>query len=1249
MADLDKESTDNTTSPGSAAAKHAAGAMAKEVYLDQKSTAQTDLVLKKNGTKSVDAKTDSDTGLSAQARDTTSVLRSSAEQNTLAAKVELTPNKNSVDLAKVLVPFDQSSDGVSLTFQANKLSLQAKDSNTLEKLPKDFSNESSGSIKQRLGGGTKDYSTASDNLTKTQEHQSSGNDLQILQTKDFGGTTSKDNSFNAALRDGPPKDSFNVATKDVATPKEFLNTTIKDAAISKEFSNVETKDNSVFLQKERFGGGTKDFSVSAESGGSINDNSVAISKQRYGGGIKDFSGGETKDPSSVTDAKENWGGMKEPISSPKFLENPSAKPTMPLQDDGKLYSRQVEMNDPARVSSMEGRSVADLGKSLSTTDKQNYAVQVDRNTQALSDSGSMQSRIDPKLNTTDYKASSINQILNAGSLQNTEGIHTLESRHEVSPLNANPNRSDSPNAFREDLRSNDLVGHLQTDPIIKDKTSNGSVFDSSFNKVAGTDQSLTDRIAKGGYSSDQLKTPIDSGLKNNLSGGEAGLMTHERDSNVPRDSGQTKIEAPPAAVGESIVRRNDTPSPASLPEGSRSDAPHVETQRADGTHQDSQKIDSPRADVPHSDAARSDAPRSDAPRSDAPHSDAPRGEAPRSDAPRSDAPRSDAPHSDAPHSDAPHSDAPHSDAPRNAAPRSDAPRNDAALNEAARIEHANIDTRSEAARAAQGQASRVEPIKAEFTKAEPTAGTLQLKGEVVVQRVATAGEAIALKTTGGDQAAHVAALAANDAGKASVKIEAATPISDRGISSLNQALGRDSQITLSTKAIADFSSIAKVSAELGIAAGRVTSPLTPLTSPLASSLNAPLSTLTSPISTNLSASIASAINSPLSTALTSAIAGSESAGARGLQPDVRTTSSIDAAAILGAAGKAPLSVVSSAVRGDINIVAGKPGSMNPAGTINGGIGGLKVGEVGGRTFINGRPLIDSSNDRRYLTGAEIGLLIAAVGIAKARMDGRNDKADPKGEKGGLDIERGLRQFSLADGLRRFPGRELTLSALLALTGASKVRDMDLMLGIKTNNERSLRIERTIGSIKKEKIEMILPEFTIPKEEPTDNKDEPVKTDNPLLGLLPAAQNLLRLRKKETDDKEKVSESETPEVSATSKLPVLRFRRIYQVVDGDTLVSIAESKLRDANLGWLIADINKDRLTERKVDGKRVVEACIGEKLQLPLAHEIAAFYKRKDRDADPDNLITIVVESEFDKDRIERNLNEVLGVARGAI
>src|SRR5262249_17399723 len=52
-------------------------------------------------------------------------------------------------------------------------------------------------------------------------------------------------------------------------------------------------------------------------------------------------------------------------------------------------------------------------------------------------------------------------------------------------------------------------------------------------------------------------------------------------------------------------------------------------------------------------------------------------------------------------------------------------------------------------------------------------------------------------------------------------------------------------------------------------------------------------------------------------------------------------------------------------------------------------------------------------------------------------------------------------------------------------------------------------------------------------------------------------------------------------------PVLR-RPTTLISCGDTFVSIAEAFFNDANLAWLIADLNRERTSESRANGRRVV-------------------------------------------------------------
>ncbi len=102
------------------------------------------------------------------------------------------------------------------------------------------------------------------------------------------------------------------------------------------------------------------------------------------------------------------------------------------------------------------------------------------------------------------------------------------------------------------------------------------------------------------------------------------------------------------------------------------------------------------------------------------------------------------------------------------------------------------------------------------------------------------------------------------------------------------------------------------------------------------------------------------------------------------------------------------------------------------------------------------------------------------------------------------------------------------------------------------------------------------------------------------------------------------------------------RRTVLIGSNDTFVSIAERDLlnKDGNLGWLIADINLNRIKETYIDGKRIVEVRSRQTIDIPTADEIIVFMRHRKDEYKAENLVTIVVETQLDREL----LNERLGV-----
>jgi hypothetical protein len=98
-----------------------------------------------------------------------------------------------------------------------------------------------------------------------------------------------------------------------------------------------------------------------------------------------------------------------------------------------------------------------------------------------------------------------------------------------------------------------------------------------------------------------------------------------------------------------------------------------------------------------------------------------------------------------------------------------------------------------------------------------------------------------------------------------------------------------------------------------------------------------------------------------------------------------------------------------------------------------------------------------------------------------------------------------------------------------------------------------------------------------------------------------------------------------------------------ISERDTLVSLAEELFHDANIGWLIADLNADRIKQSWVEGKRVVEIANRQELVVPVWQDIVDFYQNRTTSAVPENLVTIVTATQVDRELLDSALGVVMG------
>lgn len=110
----------------------------------------------------------------------------------------------------------------------------------------------------------------------------------------------------------------------------------------------------------------------------------------------------------------------------------------------------------------------------------------------------------------------------------------------------------------------------------------------------------------------------------------------------------------------------------------------------------------------------------------------------------------------------------------------------------------------------------------------------------------------------------------------------------------------------------------------------------------------------------------------------------------------------------------------------------------------------------------------------------------------------------------------------------------------------------------------------------------------------------------------------------------------------------RERPTFIIGTSDTLVSIAAALYGDGLVGYLLADLNRDRTVQYEKDGRRYVETRAREVLKLPLADDLSLFSKvdREGQTLRVENLVTVVQDSVVDREVVEELLRPVLVAPR---
>ncbi len=87
--------------------------------------------------------------------------------------------------------------------------------------------------------------------------------------------------------------------------------------------------------------------------------------------------------------------------------------------------------------------------------------------------------------------------------------------------------------------------------------------------------------------------------------------------------------------------------------------------------------------------------------------------------------------------------------------------------------------------------------------------------------------------------------------------------------------------------------------------------------------------------------------------------------------------------------------------------------------------------------------------------------------------------------------------------------------------------------------------------------------------------------------------------------------ENSEQSNIAPQETLSSRRRVRIIRGETLNSIAERYFNDTDVSLLIAHINRGRIRDNFVDGKRVIRIKENQELDLPSIDELRVFYQRR--------------------------------------
>lgn len=274
----------------------------------------------------------------------------------------------------------------------------------------------------------------------------------------------------------------------------------------------------------------------------------------------------------------------------------------------------------------------------------------------------------------------------------------------------------------------------------------------------------------------------------------------------------------------------------------------------------------------------------------------------------------------------------------------------------------------------------------------------------------------------------------------------------------------------------------------------------------------------------------------------------------------------------------------------------------------------------------------TSEESRYITGLELGLIIALAGIAKFDPNDRTNR----------------KVFNPSDTQSHSTIEESKIAKTIGKSIENKKVSKRLPSYNWTNEWKSpgkIKVKNVLEKLKKERKDLNAKDFE--KLESSTNAEELISRLNKM-----STKDEKSLDKKHMLSsfsqslREKLKVKQNAQASQTQA--VSNYRPLWLVCENDSLTTLAEQIYQDPDVGWLIADMNSSRVRESWINQKRVIQMQSRQQIELPIQEDIDLFKQSKTQEHCAENLITVVIQNQLDKDHINSQL-QALQIHRKAL